>query len=95
MTGNAGEGDFAHKLATLRDLLADITRSVPAAASETFDGLKHRAAAFCDNCEETVTDATHSVVKTVKAHPVKAALIVAGAGVVVWYLLHRCAAKRS
>lgn len=95
MTGNAGDGDFSHKLTALRDLLADIARSAPAAASETFDGLKNRAAAFCDNCEEKVTGATHTVVKTVKEHPVKTALIVVGAGALAWYLLHRCAAKRS
>lgn len=91
--GNPGAAEFAQKLTELRDLLADIARVAPAAASETFDGLKNRASALCDNCEEQVTDATHYVAKTVKAHPVQAAMIVVGAGALAWWLLHRCATK--
>ena len=84
---------FSAKLDELRILLADLAKAAPAAAVETFDVLKDKAAAVCDNCEKKVTDATHTVVKTVKEHPVQTALVVVGAGLLAWWLLRRNACK--
>jgi ElaB/YqjD/DUF883 family membrane-anchored ribosome-binding protein len=86
---NSKPSEFAAKLVELRTLLAEIAQSAPSAASESFDELKHKAAALCDNCEEKVSDVTHTVVKTVKEHPAQVALAAVGAGLLAWWLLSR------
>lgn len=81
--------DFAEKLGELRDLLADIARAAPGAASETFEELKNKAAAVCESCEHGLSDAGQRVVKTVKDHPAQVALAAVGAGLLAWWLLSR------
>lgn len=87
------DADFTAKLGELRTLLADLAQSAPAAASETFADLQKKAASLCDNCEKKITDATHSMAKTVKEHPIQVAVAVVGAGLLAWWLLHRCSCK--
>jgi ElaB/YqjD/DUF883 family membrane-anchored ribosome-binding protein len=86
---SANGHEFAEKLTELRELLADIARSAPAAASETFEDLKAKAAAVCESCENGISDATHKVVRTVKDHPAQVAIAAIGAGLLAWWLLSR------
>jgi len=88
-SANGKPSDFGAKLVELRALLADMAHSAPSAASETFDELKSKVTALCENCEEKVTDATHVVVKTVKEHPAQVVLAAVGAGLLAWWLLSR------
>lgn len=81
--------EFSEKLGELRTLLGDLAKSAPAAASETFDDLKAKAAALCDSCEGTLNKATHTVAKTVKEHPAQVAIAAVGAGLLAWWLLSR------
>lgn len=87
--------DFSAKLCELQTLLGELAKSAPSAASETFEDLKSRASALCDSCEEKVTDATHSVVKTVKQYPAQVALAAVGAGLIAWWLFSRNAKKED
>ena len=80
---------FNAKLGELRTLLADLAKSAPAAASETFDELKNKASALFDTCDEKVSDASHAVFKTVKEHPAQVAIAAVGAGLLTWWLLSR------
>jgi len=86
-TPSSNHADFGAKLTALRDLLADIAQSAPAAAGETFEGLKTKASKVCDTCEQKANHVTHVVVKTVKEHPGKIALVVIGTGLLAWWLL--------
>jgi hypothetical protein len=87
--GHESSEEFSEKLAELRTLIADLARTAPAAASESFDDLKAKASAFCESCEGSLNKATHSVVRTVKEHPAQVALAAAGAGLLAWWLLSR------
>jgi hypothetical protein len=88
-TASTNGHEFSEKLTELRTLLADIAKSAPAAASETFDELKTKASAFCDVCEDGAGAATKSVVRTVREHPAQVALAAVGAGLLAWWLLTR------
>jgi ElaB/YqjD/DUF883 family membrane-anchored ribosome-binding protein len=81
--------EFSEKLTELRALISDLAKSAPAAASETFDGLKAKAAALCDSCEGGLNEATSKVMKTVKEHPAQVAIAAVGAGLLAWWLLSR------
>jgi ElaB/YqjD/DUF883 family membrane-anchored ribosome-binding protein len=81
--------EFSEKLVELRALIADIAKSAPSAASETFDELKTKAAGLCDRAEDGIKDATSTVVKTVKEHPAQVAIAAVGAGLLAWWLLSR------
>lgn len=89
LRSSANGHEFTEKLGELRTLLADIAKSAPAAASETFEDLKAKATAACDSCEGGLNSATHAVVKTVKDHPAQVALAAVGAGLLAWWLLSR------
>ena len=81
--------EFSEKIVELRALLADIAKSAPAAASDTFEELKAKATALCDSAEGGVNRVTHTVVKTVKEHPAQVAIAAVGAGLLAWWLLSR------
>lgn len=87
--------EFSAKLCELRTLLGELAKSAPSAASETFDDLKSKASELFDSCEDKVTDATHSVAKTVKKYPTQVALAAVGAGLIAWYLLSRNSHKED
>ena len=87
--GHESAHEFSEKLAELRTIIADLAKTAPAAASESFDDLKAKASAFCESCEGGLNKATHSVVRTVKEHPAQVALAAAGAGLLAWWLLSR------
>lgn len=87
--GHENSHEFSEKLAELRTIIADLARTAPAAASESFDDLKAKASAFCESCEGGLNQATSSVVRTVKEHPAQVALAAAGAGLLAWWLLSR------
>lgn len=97
LRSSANGSEFSEKLVELRTLIADIAKSAPAAASETFDDLKAKAAGLCesacDSAESGLKGATSTVVKTVKEHPAQVALAAVGAGLLAWYLLSRRSGK--
>ena len=97
LRSSANGTEFSEKLVELRALIADIAKSAPSAASETFDDLKAKAADLCDracdSAENGITSATHTVVKTVKEHPAQVALAAVGAGLLAWWLLSRRSGK--
>lgn len=97
LRSSANGTEFSEKLVELRALIADIAKSAPAAASETFDDLKGKAADLCDracdSAESGLKNATSTVVKTVKEHPAQVALAAVGAGLLAWYLLSRRGGK--
>src|ERR1043165_9158117 len=59
MRSSTNGHEFSEKIVELRALLADIAKSAPAAASETFEDLKAKATALCDSCEGGVNRVTH------------------------------------
>ena len=90
---NIESSAFSAKLSELQTLLGELAQAAPSAASETFEDLKSKASALCDSCEEKVTDATNTVVKTVKQYPTQVALAAVGAGLIAWWLFSRNAKK--
>ncbi|HEX3133224.1 MAG TPA: hypothetical protein VHX44_06525 [Planctomycetota bacterium] len=89
LRSSANGTEFSDKISELRALIADIAKSAPSAASETFDELKAKAAGLCDRAEEGINGATSTVVKTVKEHPAQVAIAAVGAGLLAWWLLSR------
>lgn len=89
LRSSANGTEFSEKLVELRALIADIAKSAPSAASETFDELKAKAAGLCDGAEDGIKNATSTVVKTVKEHPAQVAIAAVGAGLIAWWLLSR------
>lgn len=89
LRSSANGTEFSEKLVELRALIADIAKSAPSAASETFDELKETAAGLCNRAEGGIKEATNTVVKTVKEHPAQVAIAAVGAGLLVWWLMSR------
>jgi ElaB/YqjD/DUF883 family membrane-anchored ribosome-binding protein len=73
---------FTEKLGELRELLADLAKTAPAAASDSIQSFRKQATAKAG-------EAAQLAVKTVKENPVQVALIAAGAGLLAWYLISR------
>jgi ElaB/YqjD/DUF883 family membrane-anchored ribosome-binding protein len=79
--------EFSEKIAELRSLLTDITKSAPSAASDALDDLKSKALALCDQCEEKTENMAKAAYKTAKEHPAQVAIGAVGVGLLVWWLM--------
>lgn len=94
----SGTEAFTAKLGELRTLLGQIATAAPGAAQDLLKDLTAKASAVCASCgtaddlEAAANQAAEKMIKTVRAHPAKAALVVVGAvgaGVLAWWFLTR------
>ena len=97
-TAKACTADIPGTLSDLRALLDQIESAAPEAAQGHVRELALKTKALCpcakagDDLEATANQAAQTVIRTVRAHPAKAALAVVGAvgaGVLAWWLLTR------
>lgn len=78
----ATSADFATKAAHLKCMFEELCACAPAAAANA------TSAAACQ-AKAKVMEAGHKVVDTVRRHPLEAAAVAIGAGLLVWWLVSR------
>ena len=74
--------DFAAKAAQLKALVEELTQDAPALARQV-----------ASQAKETACNATRKAVDVVRKHPVEAAVVAVGAGLLAWWLITRRSAS--
>jgi len=70
--------DFNAKAAQLKALVEELTKDAPAIAKQV-----------ASQAKETACNATRKAVDVVRKHPVEAAVVAVGAGLLAWWLITR------
>lgn len=70
--------EFASKAAQLKALVEDLTKDAPAVARQ-----------MASQAKETACNVTRKAADAVRNHPVEAAVVAVGAGLLAWWLITR------
>lgn len=76
--------DFAAKAAQLKALVEELTKDAPVLAKQV-----------ANQAKETACNATRTAVDVVRKHPVEAAVVAVGAGLLAWWLITRRSAPTA